>query len=57
MVKIDIEMPEECDECMFCINKTNNDYGYFGQCFVQDNLKVNLLMHKRTKWCPLIKEN
>lgn len=29
MVKINIEMPEECDECMFCINKTNNDYGYF----------------------------
>jgi len=57
MVKIDIEMPKECDECMFCINKTNNDYGYFGQCFIQDNLKVNLLMHKRTKWCPIIKEN
>ena len=54
MIGIDIDMPKECDECIFCTNKINNDYGYYGQCFICKDLRIDLLMHKKGKKCPLV---
>ena len=55
----DFEMPSDCDDCMFCVNIKNNDYGRYGNCWLTDECKINLLAHAKPSDCPLveIKEN
>ena len=53
------EMPKSCDDCMFCVNIKNNDYGRRGDCWLTDESRINLLEHVKPSNCPLveIKEN
>ena len=47
------DMPTRCAECILCIDKKNNDYGYFGKCLLQNKETVDCLMWTRDKGCPL----
>lgn len=50
-----INMPDSCEDCDFCINK--NDYNYYGECTLQNkhtNQVYYMALH-RDDDCPLIK--
>lgn len=49
-----MKMPEKCGKCKFCVNQKINDYGYFGECLLQENKKVNCLVWSRDDNCTLI---
>ena len=46
MIMIDIEMPDNCDECRF-----NTEYGFCKA--MPDNFCGNTDDRKRPEWCPL----
>ena len=46
MIMIDIDMPDNCDECRF-----NTEYGFCKA--MPDNFCGNTDDRKRPKWCPL----
>lgn len=52
MVQIDLEMPKECQECVFHVREKDNDYGWFCDCMLTDT-NINLLHHKKPSDCPL----
>lgn len=46
-------MPNNCEECKFCINQETNDYGSFGECLLQKS-RVNCLNSSRDTDCSLV---
>ena len=49
-----LEMPKKCSQCDFCINQKTNDYGFFGECLLQNRKTVNCLVWSRDSDCPLV---
>ena len=49
-----MEIPERCAKCKFCVNQKINDYGYFGECLLKENKKVNCLVWSRDDNCSLL---
>jgi hypothetical protein len=50
----DMEMPERCPSCKFCLRQETNDYGFYGECLLQEGKKVDCLAWSRDDNCPLI---
>ena len=50
----EMNMPERCEECKFCLRQKTNDYGSFGECLLQKNKRVNCLVRNRDDNCPLV---
>ena len=49
-----MEMPKRCTKCKFCLKQETNDYGFSGECLLQEDKKVNCLTWSRDDNCPLI---
>ena len=43
----EMNMPERCEECKFCLRQKTNDYGSFGKCLLQKDKRVNCLARKK----------
>ena len=50
----EIDIPQRCEECKFCIKQGTSDYGSFGECLLQKDKKVNCLVWSRDNDCPLV---
>ena len=50
----EIDIPNRCEECKFCLRQGANDYGSFGECLLQKNKRVNCLAWNRDDNCPLV---
>ena len=40
----EIDIPNRCKECKFCLRQGANHYGSFGECLLQKNKRVNCLV-------------
>ena len=49
-----MKAPKECSKCLFCKNKENNDYGWFGECMILNDKRINLLSHDKLNDCPIV---
>ena len=50
----EMNMPERCEECKFCLRQETNDYGSFGKCLLQKDKRINCLVWSRDDDCPLV---
>ena len=50
----EIDIPNRCEECKFCLRQGTNDYGSFGECLLQKNKRVNCLVWNRDDDCLLV---
>ena len=50
----EMNMPERCEECKFCLRQETNDYGSFGKCLLQKDKRINCLVWSRDDNCPLV---
>ena len=53
MIK-EMNIPNRCKECKFCLRQRTNEYGSFGECLLQKDKKVNCLAWSRDDDCPLV---
>ena len=53
MIK-EMNIPNRCAKCKFCLRQGTNDYGSFGKCLLQKNKRVNCLAWNRDDNCPLV---
>ena len=50
----EMDIPNRCAKCKFCLRQGTNNYGSFGKCLLQKNKRVNCLAWNRDDDCPLI---
>ena len=50
----EMNIPNRCAKCKFCLRQGTNNHGTFGKCLLQKNKRVNCLVWNRDDNCPLV---